>query len=291
MDNYKDRLATFINWPNNYNTFVQKLAIMGQYSTDSSELETRCIYCGQVLTEWKTTDIPLLEHYKRNNKCIIFKLHTVKSRTIISELLENRDNNNDIVSNSKNINETVNYKDLKKSIIMEMDPNDLNRDLLRKDLIKIKNNIKRESIANNNLSADYLCNKFIRLNLSRDKSYFACLICGKTKLEHKCTYKTVQRVNNDIDFNVAQFYIKYLNGDYLDTINYIINDKNILSTNIKNLVFESKDLLAYLMSKVNFTVFDNLETFLKNGSEVLFSEIENEIKRRENLAILTISKD
>ncbi len=81
MHSYEERLSTFKNWPAKFKPlYVKKLAILGLYSTDHNTLTTSCFYCHKRLEDWNVEDIPILEHMKHNNDCILFKMHYLKSR-------------------------------------------------------------------------------------------------------------------------------------------------------------------------------------------------------------------
>lgn len=95
MEYYENRLKTFDSWPFDEKELVQKLAVMGQYSTDSATLSTCCCYCSYNLEEWSKEDHPLTEHFKRNPNCPIFGLYRAPTRKWFSSVgelkLQNKD--------------------------------------------------------------------------------------------------------------------------------------------------------------------------------------------------------
>lgn len=272
FETYKERLETFSDWPEDLKPiFIKKLAIIGQYSTDVKELATSCVYCNENLLDWKPNDNVLLEHFKRNSTCPIFRLHFVKNRIIYS-----------ISNNNENV---VNYKNFRKSLKTDEFIKDAfgkeNRDILRKDIVK--KNIK------DTFFEQYIERKFLKLKISKEITYYACMICGSPNLEHICKEKltriTVSNINTKN--NALQFYLKYLNGSFIDQIDQILdsNRNKILNTNL------TADWVSYLLKKLEFTTFESFDSFLSRGSEYLYAEIEEELKIKEGEAIAKISED
>ncbi|ELA41377.1 uncharacterized protein VICG_01618 [Vittaforma corneae ATCC 50505] len=162
MHTYQDRLRSFEKWPADYETFTKRLAIMGQYSTDSTTRSSCCVFCNTRFEQWELSMTPLLEHLSCNqNACPIFRLKYLSGRKALSQ---------------------------------------------------IKPSAKMSQISPE--IAEYLNRKFIQLNVT-DQDLFLCMRCGSGNLRHECDGK-VQSISKGMDLKLAQFFIRYLNGDYIE---------------------------------------------------------------------------
>lgn len=262
MFTYIDRVEGFSKWPNQFkDTFVKKLAILGQYSVDHTNTSSCCIYCKQKHKGWKVTDVPLLEHFKSNPKCTIFKLQTYKNRKEHATIGENDEKK--IEGSSDNLEGSM--KKAKKIIEKNLENNDLLED------------------------------KFIKIIVSKNCSFYACAVCGNMSKSHECPldekkYRYVQKLNPNADQSTAQFYIRFLNGDYnsfIETI-LILSKDTVLVKNIQS----NFNLLKYLFNiNPSYECFDSFESFLAQSSELLIKELGPEMRSIENKAIVSISDD
>ncbi|KAM0681050.1 hypothetical protein GINT2_000833 [Glugoides intestinalis] len=225
MFSYKERLMTFADWPAEFKTITKRLAIMGQYSVDPTIFSTCCLYCKKNYSNWDIKHTPLLEHYKKNKGCALFKLAYYKARKELSTALS-RDN----------------------CILAE----------------------------------EYLTRKFIQLNIA-EKDMFFCMRCGSNDLKHMCD-GTVQRFTENIEMKTSQFYIRYLNGDYIEQADMCI-EKN--SFYFKN---DQKVLARYLLEtvRVDSGVTETFGVYLDRCADKLFQELEKKMKIVEKDAIENI---
>lgn len=116
-------------------------------------------------------------------------------------------------------------------------------------------------------------NNFVKLNID-DSNSFYCLKCGSNDLKHKCFYLKIQKITENMDFTNSQFYIKYLNGDFVDQINRSLENNFELSENQRETINE--------ISQYNRgEPFESLENFLKNCSELIYDDIEKRMKKIE----------
>lgn len=227
MYSYEERLRTFVNWPEEYKTeFVMKLAVIGQYSCDETNLSTCCVYCSRVFTNWATNEIPIIKHLSDKNGCLIFRLA---------------------------------YPAARRKFSLIDDPNEIFKDRLFE-------------------------NKIIRLKITNSKSIIICGVCGSKNIHHSCNSR-FQRITENMDIENAQFYIKYLTGQFLKPLNLYLSSKILLSK-------EKKELLEYLI-KINpsYSPFDTLESFLERGSSILFKELEAKMIKMEESALDSIFDD
>lgn len=239
MFSYEERLATFKHWPEEYRrNFVKRLAVMGQYSIDGTNLATACFYCGKRLQDWSLQDNPLLEHLSRSNGCTLFKLMYVSARREMSLKSE----------------EYASHK--------------------------------TKAAANQAISHlnGYFEKRFIQLNIKKGCNLFFCMRCGSGDLRHMCE-GPIQRITQNIHFDNAQFYIRYLNGSLLPQIHFYV-DARVLIPNSK------KEIFRYLMAACpDHKPLDTLQSFLERGSEALFKELERKMKKIEEDAVAAIFDD
>lgn len=80
MFSYSERLKSFDCWPKEYEYFAKRLAVMGQYSIETSELKTRCLYCGVESSSWDLGKNAFMSHFTPSSRCTIYKLSTKASR-------------------------------------------------------------------------------------------------------------------------------------------------------------------------------------------------------------------
>ena len=69
MENVKNRLKTFENWPNRGKPTPHQLAENGFYFTGHYD-GVECYSCGLRLKNWRASDSPLEEHRKYSKKCL-----------------------------------------------------------------------------------------------------------------------------------------------------------------------------------------------------------------------------
>lgn len=126
---------------------------------------------------------------------------------------------------------------------------------------------------------EYVSRKFIQLNITGEDLFF-CMRCGSNDLKHMCD-GSIQKITENIDLNSAQFYIKYLNGDYINQINTYISEEGF------ELNKEQKELLKYLLeiNKVTVPIAETLSEFLEGCSEKIFRDLEKKMKAIENDAV------
>ena len=117
-------------------------------------------------------------------------------------------------------------------------------------------------------------NNFIQLNIDEIDT-FHCLKCGSTDLKHKCYYLKIQKITENIDFDTSQFYIKYLNGEFIPQIKLIIENNLELNENQRELMNQ------FMKEFPNGEPFESLENFLKKCSETVYSDIEKRMKKIE----------
>ena len=70
---YVDRLSSFENWPQQMRQNKYTLAQAGFVYTNEGDI-VHCFACGVKVSQWKTTDIPLIEHKKWSPECIYLRL-------------------------------------------------------------------------------------------------------------------------------------------------------------------------------------------------------------------------
>jgi len=66
---YQKREATFYRYWRNYNVKPENLAKAGFFYFNLDD-QVQCVFCFEILKNWKPRQIPLLEHKKRNPNCI-----------------------------------------------------------------------------------------------------------------------------------------------------------------------------------------------------------------------------
>lgn len=219
MFSFKERLSSFKNWPKEYYNLAQKLAIIGQYSTEPKTLSTCCYYCQVEHSNWTLSENPFMCHLNENSLCPIYKLTNKTSRRALS----------------------LNYKPFK----------------------KVKEEVER-----------LVENNFVQLNIDEIDSFY-CLKCGSSDLKHKCSCIKVQRITENMDIGSAQFYIKYLNGDFIPEIMKIINSSLTFTE-------EQKKVITELMNEYcRGEPFETFEHFLRNCSESIYLEVEKRMKKIE----------
>ena len=104
---------------------------------------------------------------------------------------------------------------------------------------------------------------FIQLNID-DRDSFYCMKCGSNNSEHKCLYLKVQKITENMDFTNAQFYIRYLNGDFTE-----------LSENQKAVINEL--FTEYHKGEP----FECLGAYLENCTGLIYDDIEKRMKKIE----------
>lgn len=226
MRTYQDRLKSFVQWPASHRDFVKRLAIMGQYSTDSTALSSCCVFCHAHFERWELSMTPLLEHLHNNkNACPIFRLKYLGGRKALSHI--------------------------KPSAKPSQMPSEV---------------------------AEYLNRKFIQLNIT-DQDLFLCMRCGSSSLKHECDGK-VQAICPGMDLKLAQFFIRYLNGDFIEQVELYIQRHVALKE-------EQRAMVSYLLGidKANICAFETLEAFLQRGSEKIFQDLERKMKSIEGAAV------
>lgn len=140
----------------------------------------------------------------------------------------------------------------------------------------------RRTLAFNHPEADkYSDRRFIHLNIT-GKSEFFCMRCGGTSLAHECDGK-IQRITENMDMKTAQFYIRYLNGEYVDQADACVIE-------VLQMKDEQKKLLTQLLSmeKTHFCGLESLESFLNRSADRIFQELEKKMKSMENNAVETM---
>lgn len=145
---------------------------------------------------------------------------------------------------------------------------------------------KSKAAANQAISHldEYFEKRFVQLNIKKDHNLFLCVRCGSSDLRHMCE-GPVQKVSKNIDFDSAQFYIRYLNGSQLPQIHFYV-DATVLIPNDK------KEIFKYLMATCpDHKPLDTLQSFLERGSEVLFKELEKKMRKIEEDAVSAIFDD
>ncbi|KAI4504596.1 hypothetical protein M0802_000146 [Mischocyttarus mexicanus] len=71
---YESRLNTFDTWPKSKPQTKEQLAEVGLFYNTSND-ETCCFYCGEILKNWQTNDTPWIKHYECNPACGFVKNH------------------------------------------------------------------------------------------------------------------------------------------------------------------------------------------------------------------------
>lgn len=131
---------------------------------------------------------------------------------------------------------------------------------------------------------EYFEKRFVQLNIKKGHDQFFCMRCGSSSLKHVCE-GPIQRITKSIDFDGAQFYIRYLNGNMLPRIDFYMGTTVLIPN-------DKKEILRYLMEACpDFKPLDPLQSFLERASETLFKELEKKMRRIEEDAISAIFDD
>lgn len=183
MFSYEERLATFGQWPKEFRpVLVSKLALIGQYSADTASLTTVCVYCHKKLEDWKTTDVPLVEHFKHNNNCVLFYLRYSMARKVLLYLHRSQD-----------------------ATGVKL-PSGLQWHRRRKTGIRGIDAFQAES------------QMFIQLDIRRSVPFEFCAMCGSADKLHGCQFRKVAPYDPAAPSAPRAFYIRWLRGDYLEQI-------------------------------------------------------------------------
>lgn len=70
---YVDRLSSFETWPQQMRQDKYALAQAGFIYTKEGDI-VECFACGVRVSQWKTSDSPLIEHKKWSPECVYLKL-------------------------------------------------------------------------------------------------------------------------------------------------------------------------------------------------------------------------
>lgn len=128
---------------------------------------------------------------------------------------------------------------------------------------------------------EYLNRKFIKTDFS-EPGVFLCMRCGSDQINHQCDGK-IDGIFDSTNLETAQFYIKYLNGCFIDQIELYNKVDFELNEN-------QKEILRHLLNsnKSNICAFKTLESFIEENSEKIYQELEKKMKSIENTAIENI---
>lgn len=126
---------------------------------------------------------------------------------------------------------------------------------------------------------------FVQLNITKS-DIFLCVKCGaSSNIKHTCKGGRIQKIAENIDFESAQFYIKYLNGEFLTEISKLIKRTVTLEK-------EQKVIISSFLNEFTSNLpFQTLESFLSDCSDLVYSEIEKRMKKIEKDAFDSMYND
>lgn len=132
--------------------------------------------------------------------------------------------------------------------------------------------------------SEYLERRFVQLDIKKGSTQLFCMRCGSSSLRHVCE-GPIQRITKSVDFENAQFYIRYLNGNMLPQIDFYVGNTVLIPS-------DKREVLKYLMEACpDFKPLDSLQSFLERASEVVFKDLEKRMKKIEEDAIAAIFDD
>lgn len=82
MRNLESRFNSFDGTSLSWNEKMN-FAVAGLVKYENGTLfETECAFCDCALSDWSKDDVPYLEHSKRSDNCIMYRLHVLKNRQL-----------------------------------------------------------------------------------------------------------------------------------------------------------------------------------------------------------------
>jgi hypothetical protein len=150
-------------------------------------------------------------------------------------------------------------------------------------------------IKNETENKAYLDGNYVQFDIF-EKNLFFCLKCGSDDLKHTCGGR-VQKITRNMDISTADFYVKYLSGEYLKEICAYL--KGVLGGDKDNLIGGSNKTNALKMNVLSGLVkefgkgtpFQKLGDYLKDCSELIYDSIEKRIKSIEKDAFESLNNE
>lgn len=112
---------------------------------------------------------------------------------------------------------------------------------------------------------------------------FFCMRCGSNDLKHMCD-GTVQRFTENVELKTSQFYIRYLNGDYIEQVDMCVENSTL---SFKD---DQKELVKHLLEtvRVDCGITETFGMYLERCADKLFQDLEKKMKIVEKDAIENI---
>ncbi|KAI5168515.1 hypothetical protein PAEPH01_0196 [Pancytospora epiphaga] len=261
MYSYTERLATFARWPEELRkTLIKKLAIIGQYATPNAELTTTCVYCRKNMEGWKARDVPLVEHMKHNDNCIIFHIEWLPARRYLFDLQEQN-----LMLKESHPFEHINWT--KFSRYFKADG---------------------KSVGHNREDDPRKDGPMVRFDIKEGVPFVFCIYCGSIGKAHKCALARNTRRNLGVltkeRMFLTYFYIKWLRGEYLEMIDCYLNYEVYIPN-------DKKDLLKNLLSQINDEeVFAIAGVKVRRAVEQLVREFDLELQKMERKSLKMINE-
>jgi hypothetical protein len=125
---------------------------------------------------------------------------------------------------------------------------------------------------------EYLNRKFMKMDITKE-GLFLCMRCGCNRLRHECN-GPVQSLDDISSLESAQFYIRYLNGEFIEQIDWYLKGK-------LNIKIEQRSIILNLLGadKTNICAFETLESFIERNYKKIYFELEKKMKSIENTAV------